>query len=92
MAGLLGSQCKGKERPDGQGDSYILHVIHMDQDIRSPKAQEHFSRDSCSGRLRALNPPDFTSCNTTMQHQRLQELTLSVTQGKDEHDPSYMWM
>jgi hypothetical protein len=27
-----------------------------------------------------------------MQHQRLQELTLSVTQGKDEHDPSYMWM
>jgi hypothetical protein len=81
-----------KKRGQIDRETIIYMLFIWSRDVISPKAQEHFSRDSCSGRLRALNPPDFTSCNTTMQHQRLQELTLSVTQGKDEHDPSYMWM
>jgi hypothetical protein len=36
MTGLVGSPCKGKERPDGQGENYI-HVIHMDQGCHIPE-------------------------------------------------------
>jgi hypothetical protein len=33
MAGLVGIQRKGKEKPHGQEDSLIIHVIHIDQGL-----------------------------------------------------------
>jgi hypothetical protein len=48
-----------KKRGQIDRETIIYMLFIWSRDVISPKAQEHFSRDSCSGRLWAHSPPDF---------------------------------
>jgi hypothetical protein len=61
---------------------------YMSLGVSGALPREVSQRETVAPYPRQPSPPDIT----TMQHQRIQELILTVTQDKDEHDPDTVGM